>query len=134
MGAQTDIGRGFGGRPTGTFSSTDGLLMLRAGILAGPIAWALDLLVSYALVKWSCGHQHMSVLHLVTIGSLIVVGTGAFASWHALQEAPGGGSMDGGRPFERAKFMAALGLAMSALFAIVVIAGAIPRWAIDACL
>ena len=40
---------------------------------------------------------------------------------------------DGGRPRQRARFMAVLGLASCALFALQILAGAIPHWVLDAC-
>lgn len=104
------------------------------GVLAGPIAFALDLLVSYSLVKWTCGSQHTSVLHLLTVGALLVTAGGAFASWTALAATPEHASSDGGRPVDRARFMALLGLTMSAFFAVVVIANDVPRIVLDACL
>jgi hypothetical protein len=40
---------------------------------------------------------------------------------------------DGGDPRQRARFMAILGLTASALFALTIVAGGIPRWVLDAC-
>ena len=115
------------------FSSPEGAALLWAGVLAGPTAWALDLGVSYSLVKWTCGHQHASVLRLITLGALLMIVAGAIASWRALAAVPTDATDEGGRPFDRGRFMAVLGLTTSALFAVVVIATAIPRWMIDAC-
>lgn len=102
-------------------------------MLAGPAAWALDLGISYSLVKWTCGGGPPVVLHLITLFALAVIAGGAFASWRALQRVPADAREDGSRPDQRGYFMAILGLAMSALFAMVVLAGAIPRWVLDAC-
>ena len=109
------------------------MLALWAGLLAGPTAWAIDLVTSYALVKWTCGHQHASVLRLITLGALVMIGAGAVASWRALAEAPADATMEGNRPFDRGRFMAVLGLATCAMFAVLVIAIGLPRWMIDAC-
>jgi hypothetical protein len=110
-----------------------GPLALWGGILAGPVAWALDLTISYALVKWTCATQRTSVLHLITLLSLATVGLGVLVAWRSLRQtahvtAPG---QDQAR--QRARFMATLGLASSGLFAIAIVAGAIPEWLIDAC-
>jgi hypothetical protein len=40
---------------------------------------------------------------------------------------------DGGDPRQRARFMAVLGLTSAALFAVTIVAGAIPRWMLNAC-
>jgi len=108
-------------------------LPLWSGILAGPIAWALDLGVSYALVKWVCATRHEEVLHAITLGALALVCVGAVLSWLALQQTATDEPTDGGRPRQRARFMAVLGLTVSALFALQIVAGAVPRWFIDAC-
>jgi len=108
-------------------------LPLWAGILAGPVAWAFDLEASYAVVKWACHTQNHEVLPLITLVSLAVVLAGAIFSWKALIRTSNETSMDGGQPRQRARFMAVLGVASSALFALQIFAGAIPHWMLDAC-
>ena len=104
-------------------------LPLWAGILAGPIAWAFDLTTSYALVN-----GRRTVYILITIASLIVVIGGATISWIALSRTAEDVPTDGGRPRQRARFMAIVGLASGALFGLQILAGAIPHWMLDACL
>jgi hypothetical protein len=106
---------------------------LWSGILAGPIAWALDLGIGYALVKWVCATRHEDVLHGITVAALALVLVGAVLSWMALQRTAGDGPTDGGEPRQRARFMAILGLASSALFALQILARVIPQGFIDAC-
>jgi hypothetical protein len=108
-------------------------LPLWSGILAGPVAWALDLMVSYALVQWTCSTQRQGLLHLISFAALALVFCGAVTSWLALQRTAAGAATDGGQPRQRARFMAVLGLASCALFAVTIVAGAIPRWMLDAC-
>jgi hypothetical protein len=108
------------------------LWMLWSGILAGPIAWAFDLVVSYALVKWTCSSQRTAVLHLVALLALVTIGVGALIAWRALREvSEANGSGDEG--LQRPRFMAILGLASCALFALTVVAGAIPPFVFNAC-
>lgn len=108
-------------------------LSLWLGILAGPIAWAFDLTSSYAVVKWVCHSGNHAVLPLITIASLAMVGGGAASSLAAVRLTATDVPTDGGRPRQRARFMAVLGLAVSALFALQILAGAIPHWVLDAC-
>jgi hypothetical protein len=108
-------------------------LPLWIGILAGPIAWAFDLTASYALVKWVCHTNRYGVLTLVTLASLAIVAGGATVSWTALMHTTNDVPTDGGRPRQRARFMAVLGFAACGLFALQILAGAIPRWVLDAC-
>jgi hypothetical protein len=115
------------------FDAPGGISVLWSGIFAGPVAWAVDLTLSYSLVQWTCGGGPPVVLHLITLFSLAVIAAGAFGAWRALQLAPSGAPTDGNRPDQRGRFMAVLGLAMCAFFALVVVAGAVPRWVLDAC-
>ncbi len=108
-------------------------LPLWTGILAGPIAWAVDLLASYAVVKWVCRTDGHVVLQLITIGSVAIVMVGAAISSAAFMHTRADVPTDGGRPRQRARFMAILGLASCALFALQIVAGAIPHWVLDAC-
>jgi hypothetical protein len=108
-------------------------LPLWTGILTGPVAWALDLSISYALVKWSCATRHETLLHAMTPAALAIVAGGALVSFAALQRTTGDTPTDGGDPRQRARFMAILGLTSCALFALTIVAGAIPRWVLDAC-
>jgi hypothetical protein len=108
-------------------------LPLWTGILAGPVAWAFDLMASYAVVKWVCHTQRYAVLPLITIASLVIVIAAALISWAALIRTTTDVPTDGGQPRQRARFMAVLGLSSSALFALQIVAGAIPHWVLDAC-
>jgi hypothetical protein len=109
-------------------------LPLWTGILAGPLAWAFDLEASYALVKWVCRTQNYAVLQLITAVSLVIVIAGAAVSWTALSHTPPEAGTDGGQPIQRARFLAIVGLIVSALFGLQIVAGAIPHWMLDACL
>lgn len=116
------------------FSRTPGMGILWTGLLAAPVAWALDLTISYAIVPWTCSSQQIFVLHVVTLGALAMTAGGAAASWTALQRAPATAVDDGPRPIDRGRFMALLGLLVSAFFGLVMIANAVPRVMLDACL
>jgi len=108
-------------------------LPLWSGILAGPVAWAFDLVASYAVVKWVCHTSNHAILPLITTASLAMVGVAAAISWTALRRTANDVPTDGGQPRQRGRFMAVLGLATSALFALQILAGAIPHWVLDAC-
>jgi hypothetical protein len=108
-------------------------LPLWTGILAGPMAWAFDLMASYAVVKWVCHTHNYAVLPLITAASLAMVIGAAAIAWTALTRTANDLPVDGGQPRQRARFMAILGLASSGLFALQILAGAIPHWVLDAC-
>jgi hypothetical protein len=126
LGAAVDVARRW-------FKQPAGVAALWAGIFAGPLAWAVDLVLSYSLVQWVCGGGPPVVLHLITLFALALTAAGAFGSWRALQLVSDRVPSDGAEADQRGYFMALLGLAMSALFATIVVAGAVPRWVLDAC-
>ena len=108
-------------------------LPLWAGILAGPSAFALNLTVTFALVHWTCATDRQSLLHVISLFAFILVLAGSWLSWVALRHAPSTLETEGGTPQARARFMALLGLASSALFALAIIANAYPQWVLNAC-
>jgi hypothetical protein len=108
-------------------------LPLWTGILAGPIAWALDLMSSYALVKPVCRMGSVGTLLLIALICLGLVAAGGSLSWMALRRTARDVPLDGGGPRQRARFMAVLGLTSCALFALQILAGAIPPSVINAC-
>jgi dolichyl-phosphate-mannose--protein O-mannosyl transferase len=108
-------------------------LPLWTGILAGPMAWAFDLMASYAVVKRVCHTHNYAVLPLITAASLAMVIGAAAIAWTALTRTANDLPIDGGEPRQRARFMAILGLASSGLFTLQILAGAIPHWVLDAC-
>ena len=92
------------------------------GLVAPPLAWAADLGVRYALVKPSCGDHSTALLQLVSCGAIAVVAIGAVASWHAFRSST-----------QLPRFLATFALLSCVLFALAVVAGAIPQWVFDAC-
>ena len=97
------------------------------------VAWAFDLTASYAVVKWACRAHSDGVFQVITFVSLAVVLGGAALSSMALSRTAGAVPSDGGRPTQRARFMATVGLGACALFTLQIIAGAVPHWMMDAC-
>jgi hypothetical protein len=90
-------------------------------LLVPPMAWAADLTVSYAFVKWTCGHQKPALLHAITLLTLLVIGSAGAIGWSAHREN------------ERANSMALVGILMTTLFIVLTIATAVPRWVFDVC-
>ncbi len=102
------------------------------GVIIGPLAFGADLLISYALVQHACSTGHHYVLHLVSIICLLIALSGAWLSWLQYQ-AVSNANDEGGSPFDRAHFVALLGIASSLWFALVIIANAVPRFILSPC-
>jgi hypothetical protein len=67
------------------------------------------------------------------IVSLLIVAGAGIVAFIALRHTTAGMPTDGGRPKQRARFMAILGLTMSSLIALQIVSTAIPQWVLDAC-
>jgi len=91
-----------------------------AGLFAGPVAWFISTQGNYALVPWVCANKApvIPILAGVLMGVSLF---GAFLSWRALAGAPAGPHEDStgaGRPH---RFVAAVGIMMAVLFALVIL-------------
>src|SRR5829696_8250191 len=101
-------------------------LVLWAGVMAGPLAWALHQQVSYMLVPTACAKGTEGMLHLVTMGALLIAVAGAWTSWRSWKRLPEGPTDEGDTKETRRRFMALWGLGLSLAFILVIVAGEIP--------
>ena len=108
-------------------------LSLWAGILAGPFAWFLQMQVSYALVPWACATGHLVVLHLTTLGGMLIAAAGALIAWREWRRVGSEWPKGAGGPQMRSRFMAVLGLLISILFFLVILAQGIPSFILNPC-
>jgi len=102
-------------------------------LIAGFAAWAIDLGFSYVLGQHSCLTGHHYVMHVISIVCLAIALTGFGTGWVEFKRFPGTTSEEGGSHFDRAHFQALLGMAFSLSFAVVIIAGSVPRWILGPC-
>jgi hypothetical protein len=90
-----------------------------AGLYAGPIAWFVSTQGNYALMPWMCANKTPVVPMLAAV--LVAISLlGGFLSWRALASAsavPPSDITGAGRPH---RFLAALGIMMAVLFALVI--------------
>jgi hypothetical protein len=97
---------------------------LWTGILAGPFAFATAFTTKYAMVDWICDHKAEWIFWAITIIALLICIFGAFESWRGLKN---------GEETKRVRFMGYGGLALTAAFAMSIIAMAIPHLYLGAC-
>jgi hypothetical protein len=102
-------------------------------LAAGFAAWGLDLGFSYLLERHSCATGDRFVLHLVSMACFAMALSGFVTGLVEFRRFPGTTSEEGGSHFDRAHFQALLGMAFSLSFALVVIAGSVPRWILGSC-
>jgi hypothetical protein len=109
------------------------LLALWAGVLLAPAAWLLNLQVGYALVPRQCASNNTLPGHLVHAVCLLLALSGALVAWRAWQEAGRDWPGDQGGPEGRTRFMAAVGVLTSLLFALVIVAQWLPAFFLSSC-
>lgn len=109
-------------------------LMLWSGWVIGPGAWALHLMGSYLLVARACEADAVWTLHGTTLVTLLLSLAGAAVAWRQWGRAgrrwPGSGDGEAGR----IRFMAVMGLLISALSALLIVAEGIPNFFLSPCL
>ncbi len=115
------------------WDSKKAIALLWFGVFAGPVGWALDVGISYALVQWTCEMDHPNVLHLFSLLGLVFVAAGGAASYWCLARVPSDASNEGGGSADRSRFLAILGLALTAMSLALVIANAVPRFILSPC-
>jgi hypothetical protein len=95
------------------------LPMLWFAMLAGPIAWALQLQFEYVLAQLSCyGRMSDAALHWVSAACLAIAVLGFVASLHAMKSLTAAAEAS----LTRRYFMSLQGLMTSSLFALVIVA------------
>ena len=108
-------------------------LSLWFAVLAGPVAWMIGLNADYSLVRVACATGTMLPLHLVTLVTLLLAAAGGVVGWRGWRRGGGEWPGEGGTVLERSRFMSALGLMASALFALAIVAQWLAKLFLDPC-
>ena len=116
-----------------TFRSGSSAMALWWGVFAGPIAFAADEVLSYAIVQHSCSTGYNLLLHLYTILAILVCVSGFLSALWCYNRIPRDAGTEEANVASRSRWMAIYGLAASSVFVIVIIALAIPKWALSPC-
>jgi hypothetical protein len=120
--------------PIGAHSSDEpvSVAALWWGILIGPAAWLLDQGMSYAIDQHACSTGHFYLLHLLSAVWFLMALTGALVAWRQLGPVRDAND-EGGSPRDRSWFMAWLGILMSVLFALTIVALVVPKLVLSPC-
>ncbi|HEX6898403.1 MAG TPA: hypothetical protein VF789_01765 [Thermoanaerobaculia bacterium] len=108
-------------------------VLLWLGVLAGPLAWAAQLQINYALAPTACALGGKTFLHLVSLVAFLVAVAGAFVGWLWRRKLPEGSTEFGDAEASRARFMALSGMILGLFFALVIVALEIPNWTLRVC-
>jgi RsiW-degrading membrane proteinase PrsW (M82 family) len=111
-------------KATADLKAGAGIGELWAGVLVGPTAMLMQLEINYALVPWACGTGHTWPLHVVSLFALVVTVAAGFLAYRIWRRVPTG--EDSGGALARSRFMAAVGVLISLLMALVIVAQWLP--------
>ena len=106
------------------------------GVVGGPLALLAALQVKYAIAQlWACESGTAAALvHVTALAAfLLAVGAGVAAASQWRPAARGGDPGDEGGPIGRTRTMAVVGVALSALSALVIVSQWLPQLFLDPC-
>ena len=109
------------------------LRALWTGLLLAPIAFLLNLEAAYALVPAACSARTQLLVHGVHLVCLLLAILGGVTAWGRWNAGGRTWPGDAGDPMSRSRFMAGLGLLVSAMFALVIVAQWIPSFVLSPC-
>lgn len=110
-----------------------GLMKLIGGLLLAPLAWLIDLQTSYVTVRWACEHGNRAALFLIPAGSLALIALATWMSLSSWQRLKGEAHEDGGAVEDRSYFLALAGVALNAVFALLILLSLAPRVLLTPC-
>jgi hypothetical protein len=96
--------------------------LLWVGLLAGPIAWAVQLLVVFSMAAWVCDGGPAWLTHLVSLLCLLAATGGAYLAWRDWRTVGGWPESEDAVDLGRTRLMAVLGMMGGALFGFVILA------------
>jgi hypothetical protein len=109
------------------------VLTLWAGVLIAPLAWALQMQAGYILVQPACQAGRNTLLHIVTLAALLLAALGGFIAWRKWQQTGRAWPDEAAGALARSRFMAVLGLLLSVMFFLVIVAQGIASFVLHPC-
>jgi small-conductance mechanosensitive channel len=115
------------------FKQAGGLFALWSGLLIAPFAFLLNLQVSYMLVPFTCATGRVFWLHVAAGGSLMLAVLGLFIAWRNWRKTGREWHSEAESIMARSRFLSVMGLLMSALFCLAILAQWIANFIIGPC-
>jgi hypothetical protein len=115
------------------FNRPAGIVWLWAGVLAGPIAWALSQQVAYLLATLDCSYGKDLALWPVMALTLLLAAGGALLSWSNWRRAGKEMPDEGGGIISRGRFMAVAGLLLGSFSVLAIVAEWLPIFFYQGC-
>lgn len=109
------------------------LVTLAAAFIVPPLAFLLNLQISYTLVPWACAGGHEFLLHLVALATLLLAACGGLIAWREWQRGSRQWPDDAEGRAPRSRFVSVIGILMSGMFSLVILAQWIPNLVLSPC-
>jgi hypothetical protein len=109
-----------------------GLVTLYTGVFGGLVVWFADQQVAYWLVYHACHTQSLFWLYVETVIAVALAASCAWIAWRTLAWFPDADA-SGAQPDDRSQFLSWIGLGLSSLATLVVIAAALARFFLHPC-
>jgi hypothetical protein len=119
--------------PLTRFERWPGIMGLAFGLVAGPVAALLMQTTAYNAVHWACGHKSMPAVHVIPV---IYVLVGVAALWMSWRDWTSVGRIvraEGGTVPDRTRFIALLGVILSAYSLVIMLWMWAPMVIFDPC-
>jgi len=110
-----------------------GLVLLWIAALGGPLAFALNLQIGYALVKWACSREQTFLLTLVAAVTFAGAVAAAAVGWSCLVKVRDAADEQGGRLIDRSYFMAATAVGVDMLLALLIALTVVHHFLLSPC-
>lgn len=115
------------------FQEPRGLAALWYGLLAGAVAWKLQLVVNYAVVPYACWNRVEFLNHAASFATLALALSGCWVAWRTWRRMGTSDDLEMGGVVGRSRFMAVGGLALSGMFALLILGQWLPNLMLSAC-
>lgn len=115
------------------FRQPAGITWLWVGVLAGPVAVALQQQLLYLLVTLKCSYSKATVLLPVVLFTLAIAAFGLWISWRNWRQAGGEAEDESGDVNSRSRFMGIWGLLFNTLSLLTIIAISLPPFFYNQC-
>jgi hypothetical protein len=102
-------------------------------LLAGPVAWAFNQGVGYAVMKPVCAHHATPVLWLISAAAFALAAAGVWIGWRRVRGVRSGADEEGRSAIDRTFFVAVLAVAMNGLLSLLIVTAAIPQFLLNPC-
>ena len=115
------------------FSKQSGRLTLWIGPLIAPLAWLIDLQVSFSGNRQACDSNSSTILHLATAVTFLIALAGVWLTWSNWRKTGEKWPGEEEGIIGRSRFLAFVGLWVNLIFLAAILAQAVPKWMLSAC-